>query len=919
MTLASLCITDGTTTINLISDKNGFYLQDWTPTTAPAKNDGIWQDSPFVDGRQLAMKQYGNIIDTMTVGISASSPDDLIYFSQELRRMLRKASQYWTTNWQNEPVWIEAKADCETNLRYAIIMDGRLGEDDNPYAEPMVGTGTQYAMPDLSLVLEHQYWTAQEPMTADCLYVRNHNRYPWVMWVAPIANILPLYTTSATLDDLPAANLTAEIWVYGDLLFGAGTGYLFWKSGWYVKVDAARTISCFAQYGGANATLTTATALPVNPQGWTHIAAVLDFAARTWAVYINGVAAGGAPAAGAGAYVGDAVTDLYIGSTSAAATNLFDTTTRYTTESRLTWTRLSNSIRYAAPFTPTAYDVLPGYDANTICTTNGCQTWAGGNIAWANSFAPYYVDDLSRGAYVQGNFFLGVERYLENTSSFFCEDLKVASANCDREGAGIDYAFWYDVSLGTYGPNVIDNWPSNLFPTAAIVANDEFYIGIGATQGAMPVQSFVMEVTNPMSWVTNTPNITFWNGAWVAVTNFEITRYQTSNVLIFSSEVDAGWVPTTINGYYAYWLKIAWNPVAGVQNQIAAGPALISSPAVEVANTGTSIINGDLGAIIRFLAHNLNDNAANLYPTISLLSSYSPDQRNDSPVWFTPYINLCSSTAFPGTKPRNQPGIEITTGGTGVASTVQSIYAPGGLTTQFAMNAGQANYFLIYLRPWTAWNFKGKFRVFGRMIDVSGGAVRADCVVSLELTDPYRKQLGTDLAVPVNSELIEFGLLDLTAVGQGQYLGVIFKLTVENNSIAARTVQMLDLILFPVDEWVGDYDTPGEVISADYFDSLYINPVSAPKHNRNAIYFRNLLGASTLVSVPLSPYATWINATGAVASMSGKYPVLQANAIQKVFALQGTYSAAYDQYNTHFDRTWTAEKIERYESMRGSR
>ena len=82
MPVSVLIITDGTTSINLLNDTSmGFYLEDWTPSTAPAKDDGIWQNSPFVDGRRLAMKQYNNIIDTLTVGIEGRSPDDLIYFS----------------------------------------------------------------------------------------------------------------------------------------------------------------------------------------------------------------------------------------------------------------------------------------------------------------------------------------------------------------------------------------------------------------------------------------------------------------------------------------------------------------------------------------------------------------------------------------------------------------------------------------------------------------------------------------------------------------------------------------------------------------------------------------------------------------------------------------------------------------------
>ena len=505
--ISILDITDGTTRIPLLSASSGFYLDDWKPATAEPKGGGIWQESPFVDGRRLAMKQYGNITDTFSVGIQGASADDCIFWAQEMRRLLRKAAEYWTTDWQNEPVWIEAMGECEgegevgtvggkqvfdldsTHKRYAIIMDGRLPGDDNPYKMPMVGSSVgEYAMTDLVLSIEHQYWTAQEPMTADCVYIRNHHRYPWVMSISP--NATDFRSANAAFDNLPAGNFTAEIWINGSI---SRPGYLFEKdgvNGWYVRVDAAGTITCFANFPAAgDATLTTGVVIAATV-GWTHIAITFTGAgAKNFAVWVNGAAAGGAPVAGIGAYVGDAAADFFVAS-NAGANELFPSFL-----GKMTWTRISNSVRWAAPFVSPVYTKLPDYDAATVCITNGFSTWAGGNIVWTNSFAHEYNRDYPNNYTWESPYgeILAPVNYLENQTTLACDAAVNFSANCDREGCGLDYAFWNDVGGATpYGPNVIDNNPSNLLPAAPAVG-DMFYFGAGHFQGSIIPSAVVFE------------------------------------------------------------------------------------------------------------------------------------------------------------------------------------------------------------------------------------------------------------------------------------------------------------------------------------------------------------------------------------------------------------------------------------------
>jgi hypothetical protein len=162
--LVTLLITDGTTVIPLLGDGSTFKLQSWTPNIPDYKGGGTFRNSPLVDGRQLVNKKWDALIDTFVFTGLGSSPDSLITLLADLRRVFEKASEYWTTKWQNTPVWIEAKALGETNARYALIVKGRIPTDAAPYQDPFVSVQSADSIAEsLSLVLEHSFWAATPP------------------------------------------------------------------------------------------------------------------------------------------------------------------------------------------------------------------------------------------------------------------------------------------------------------------------------------------------------------------------------------------------------------------------------------------------------------------------------------------------------------------------------------------------------------------------------------------------------------------------------------------------------------------------------------------------------------------------------------------------------------------------------------
>lgn len=225
--VAVLKITDGTTEVDLLQ-MPGFLLESWRPALPQYKGGGTFQSSPLLDGRQLVNKQLDNYIESFSFKVQAESQDALIFEMRGIRRLLEKATNYWTTKWQTEPVWLEARASCETNTRYAHIVTGYIPEDENPYAQPFGMSGTARAvMDDMTLIIEHGPWFSNEPGTATQIAVSgfgtfNGNDY------GTTSGGNPYYTTTNKVYVANKHNLAniSHIYYYDDNL-GTWSGNLY--------------------------------------------------------------------------------------------------------------------------------------------------------------------------------------------------------------------------------------------------------------------------------------------------------------------------------------------------------------------------------------------------------------------------------------------------------------------------------------------------------------------------------------------------------------------------------------------------------------------------------------------------------------------------------------------------------------------
>lgn len=168
--LPRLVVTDGTDELDLLQ-LPGFQLEGWRPSISGYKGGGVYQQSPLSDGRRLVDRRFDNSFETFRFKAKGVSQDELIQSMQNMRRMLEKAANYWATDWQDEPVWIEARASEETNLRYGLIVQGRIPEDENPFAQPFLQPLCEAVMDRMTLVVERTHWTENQPGTGTAVEI----------------------------------------------------------------------------------------------------------------------------------------------------------------------------------------------------------------------------------------------------------------------------------------------------------------------------------------------------------------------------------------------------------------------------------------------------------------------------------------------------------------------------------------------------------------------------------------------------------------------------------------------------------------------------------------------------------------------------------------------------------------------------
>ncbi len=320
-----LSIGTSTNRINLL-DEHGIYVHDWEPIAGDIE---IYRSSsPLADYSRPIGYRERTTEETFPFNIGKPSQDGVVVGLQDLRRMCRATIDYWVEGWKDEPVYLAAQSNCETNRRYAIVHSAGVPRDDDPYGQPFVGSRRSIMVID-ALGLERGPWLDTPPGIATCIEAcapKNYYCWPSFLEFAASADDVNCGRGWGAIDDLPPApGFTVESWVRAD---GWATGLQNviaskWDGtvGWQFHIDPLHGLCAWIEFGGQDAISYSGTD-EFTPDGlWHHVAMTFSPIGAGWGnngyirLWIDGteVASYTTQQQGQGAYATDVALDFIIG------------------------------------------------------------------------------------------------------------------------------------------------------------------------------------------------------------------------------------------------------------------------------------------------------------------------------------------------------------------------------------------------------------------------------------------------------------------------------------------------------------------------------------------------------------------------------------------------------------------------------
>lgn len=194
---ATLQFSDGTTSVSLLKGKlPGFHLKEWKPKIIQPKGGGVFQDSSLAAGRRLVNAVDASATETFTLLVNHYNPDLLAQEVQNLLRLLLKARAYWVSDFQDEPVYLKAVSQRETNPRYCVVNNWSMSEIDDPYNVPFGELARRIiAMDNLTLTIERGHWLGNAPGGSSCVQTSTQTAWAYSYPVTQVSSTPTSYVT----------------------------------------------------------------------------------------------------------------------------------------------------------------------------------------------------------------------------------------------------------------------------------------------------------------------------------------------------------------------------------------------------------------------------------------------------------------------------------------------------------------------------------------------------------------------------------------------------------------------------------------------------------------------------------------------------------------------------------------------------
>jgi hypothetical protein len=863
-------ITDGTTSIDLL-DAKSWTVKSWHPEMAQPKGGGIFRSSPLVDGRRLSMRKFDNAIESVTLVVSSTSENRLIYELQELSRLLQKATEYWTSSWQNEPVWIEAQGPCEEERRYAIIMDYRMSGFNNPYAQPFFSAFSASAMDNIILSLERGHWQDVAP-GSDGICAKVSSQY-----------------------ELPNAVVGGSFYgidQYDDTVYSVSSPTLYSTYTTLIVGNAPFVIPDMP-YGVSNIGLRfDSVTVPV---GATIMRATLSMKAN-------------------GTEGTDPLQTYVVGQSPSGGDPADFNETRASFLARWDYFTSQIALWFIPPIvTGTTYstDVT-----NIVQEIIDNANWASGDplVLFVNYAGTNPTDEVRYFYDYDNPHANGPALYIEYTAGSETVGVDPTCANSvyigNKHNTGaITHAYYYDYSAGglaydvpagyTGGQLIGAATPFNLLPAVPGVG-DRIYFGSCDTLSSYgPFFNIVFDIGTAAVDISGVWK--YYNGVgWVDLDLATTGSYVCGNANFIETgashvtfRIPPEQTTKVINTYTGYWIcyevtDVDVAPATPTQANVYIYTVL--NPYIDIDELE---VGGDIPAASRII---IDCGGCNSRRTSTLnIALRSLDRGSD----FTAYLNVAN----------NKPGITfVSSSATHIEVSSKSPCGYVDETSDVRAVLTEECYWL--LDPTIATQYIGSYHVFVRLDQINGVAgdvrLRARAVMGTDYNVNYSDTNKT--AIITYSHAVDLGKLVIPSpysLRQGDQVSRM-KICLDVYNPLGREIDIFDLVLFPTDEWMGTFSTAasGLAVATGHTGKRYdIDNITNPRTYR-----------ATLTNIVNDTTQTIDAELMRVASAP---PMLQANRDQRLWFFQ-TYG---EELKAHFETISSVriQRANRYLVMRGQR
>jgi len=742
-------ITDGTTTVDLISPATGFHLIEWRQNIIGLKNDGVVQDSSLGEGSQLVFGQFGNGLETLTLKANDISQNTLIRDTQNLLRLLEKARNYWMGNGYNETVYLKVKSSQETNTRYAVLINYHLTELPNPFNQPFLNPGCNAVYDDFDVVLERQHWTALAPGSDECVQLSSTQH------VVKTQTFEPSITADTATEFYGNISTTTPLWLGAWFNTGLRFRSITIPAGAIIVSAKIRIISDATDIDEARLIIkgektTTPASFTTSANYWNRDRTEA-FTFWTTPEF-------------------DAIDTYYDTSNIAPIIQeIIDLDTWVSGRNIVFFiedvdniTSLQKQIKGRDDGTPT-HQLVVTYRTGT---EYGRATTCNNEVYVTNGF---------------------------NT-------------------ANLTHIFHYDDGTSTFSSNLLNaELPYDLFPDPLGV-DDILYLGISDDndnpQGAFRSIVFDLEPFDSASWVEFVQT-RMWTGSWAEPGYLQNNTASSLTYLFRESGVNSIhfqphtlWTTTTVNGVSGYWARYSVDTIHNAPATIAQQQ---NRPPYTVLNSWVDIsydqVLGDIKCIGRGKIQ--NQSGDNVFVTSSSSNRLIIGSRtlltDDK---FTPYLN-CTNT-------QNPPGITVVAGDDTVLGTANTQTANGEEAVFTSTDTNNATRITWTIDETVTQSYYGNFRVFLRAhhVTIPGPSVPySKANIRISTGSGGVQFTGEQVSFLTDNawELLDLGTIRIPAstifLSTEKPDSVTLELQLQGSTPVPYVIDCYDLVLMPITEW----------------------------------------------------------------------------------------------------------------------